>query len=71
METIPTYTMVQGSHTETLSLRTLKIMLRNLKKLYVHEFGFCIVLPLMIFGIYEMLHRSDLSKKLLTNYKNH
>ncbi len=31
--------------TETSSLRTLKIMSRNLKKWYVHEFGFCFHKP--------------------------
>ncbi len=46
-------------------------MPRTSTKLYVHEFGFCTVLPLMIFGIYERLHRSDISKKLLTYSKSH
>jgi hypothetical protein len=65
-----------GNHTPFLWFKnpyrkTLKIMPRTSTKLYVHEFGFCTVLPLMIFGIYERLHRSDISKKLLTYSKSH
>ncbi len=38
------FPMVSEIHTETSSLRTLKKLPRNLKELYVHEFGFRYVL---------------------------
>jgi hypothetical protein len=59
MENHTPFPMAQGIHTEKISLRTLKIMSRNLNE----------SVSSMILRIHERLHRSDISKRLLTYSK--